>query len=763
MNKNAQRRKLRLPCICGIMAFSASLLSAATYYVATEGSNSNPGTRKQPFRTIQHAADRMQPGDVCAIRQGIYFEEVVPPRSGEPGRPIQFEAYPGEQVLVSCADTLSGWTKHKGNIYKAPMDWDLGPGENQIYVNGDAMFEARWPSLEWPEDKPGVTRTFSDERDYVEYIYKNDQQRPKGIRPIGPWRNLPVDNLLRPVVRATTCYDQISGKPINEWEGHLRVDKFNNVLYGKPDDYWNGVVYWGNGWWWSHAGIVTHSRDGDDGNGNPVTILHLHTDRLRWCGNGVFIGHLDFLNIEKEWALKDGTLYFYPPGGKDPSQFTVMAKRRHRAFNLKNLSCIDVTGLHILGGSIHLDSANACVIDNCHFRHLSHYWYHTWAEGGGPGSGVRSEVNAGKRGILVTGNDNIIRNSSIYKSAANGIIVQGDRNLVENCAIYFCDYNNTYASSLYITRGRDNIVKHCTLQHTGRSLITGGTHTKVLYNKLFDAMALSGDGGLIYTFGTGNYNFVLAYNWIKGCFGEPSTYIYNDGCGYGQLYHHNVFMDNPPALGKFGPLWYCKAEFFNNTLLADVQTKSHSVADRWEEGFVAEGLKINTLLASRNENTQKPYVDWKFVDSAGGDFRLQANSPAVDAGRAIHGITDGYIGEAPDLGAYEYGGEAWVPGHTWGDIPAADKLWRGSLPQTVLETGNKKVQPLISYALSGNKLSITTSRISPLSIKLMSIQGRLIFARETNTNQVVTLPAAGIYILSIDGKAFNITRRIVLK
>jgi len=38
-------------------------------------------------------------------------------------------------------------------------------------------------------------------------------------------------------------------------------------------------------------------------------------------------------------------------------------------------------------------------------------------------------------------------------------------------------------------------------------------------------------------------------------------------------------------------------------------------------------------------------------------------SPLIDQGRIIPGITDGFKGFAPDIGAYEYGGEYWVPGH----------------------------------------------------------------------------------------------------
>lgn len=45
---------------------------ATTYYVATTGSNANPGTSALPFQTIQKAADLVNPGDVVMVNDGTY-------------------------------------------------------------------------------------------------------------------------------------------------------------------------------------------------------------------------------------------------------------------------------------------------------------------------------------------------------------------------------------------------------------------------------------------------------------------------------------------------------------------------------------------------------------------------------------------------------------------------------------------------------------------------------------------------------------------
>ena len=64
------------------------------YYVSNSGSIDNPGTFDAPFLKVQQAADIMQAGDICYIRQGVYHEQVlVNNQSGVLGNPIIFSNY----------------------------------------------------------------------------------------------------------------------------------------------------------------------------------------------------------------------------------------------------------------------------------------------------------------------------------------------------------------------------------------------------------------------------------------------------------------------------------------------------------------------------------------------------------------------------------------------------------------------------------------------------------------------------------------------
>src|SRR3989338_2472963 len=62
--------------IFGLFGF-AHAANAATYYVATNGSDSNSGSLSSPFKTIQKATDTVQPGDKVIVKAGIYYERVI--------------------------------------------------------------------------------------------------------------------------------------------------------------------------------------------------------------------------------------------------------------------------------------------------------------------------------------------------------------------------------------------------------------------------------------------------------------------------------------------------------------------------------------------------------------------------------------------------------------------------------------------------------------------------------------------------------------
>ena len=66
---------MNLAPILAIFILSISFsLSAKELYLASNGSNDNPGTKAKPWKGLQHAINQMKPGDTLLIRGGTYHQ-----------------------------------------------------------------------------------------------------------------------------------------------------------------------------------------------------------------------------------------------------------------------------------------------------------------------------------------------------------------------------------------------------------------------------------------------------------------------------------------------------------------------------------------------------------------------------------------------------------------------------------------------------------------------------------------------------------------
>src|SRR6185437_13034772 len=89
-----------------------------TFYVDCNAKNADddgPGTQDRPFRTINHAAQVLQPGERVVIASGVYREAIRPARGGTgPEAMISYEAAPGASVVVNGAVVVTGWQPSEG-------------------------------------------------------------------------------------------------------------------------------------------------------------------------------------------------------------------------------------------------------------------------------------------------------------------------------------------------------------------------------------------------------------------------------------------------------------------------------------------------------------------------------------------------------------------------------------------------------------------------------------------------------------------------
>jgi Carbohydrate binding module (family 6)/Right handed beta helix region/Protein of unknown function (DUF1565) len=393
---------------------------------------------------------------------------------------------------------------------------------------------------------------------------------------------------------------------------------------------------------------------------------------------GVIMGALGLLDAEGEWLWKDGTLFLKPVAGKNPELSVVERKVRDYGFDLSSRTYVEVKGIKIFGASLNLDAASHCLIKSCQvFYHCPFFTVkNSWR------AGLNSIATWGK-GVVLGGDHNVLRGCEIAHSWGDGVTLYGSNNTIERCHIYDCDWSGTDAALVGVSGGGHRI-HHNTLHDCGRTgiLARGATaKSSITYNDVYRYGYLTFDlGGIYIGWRDDSKGLEVAYNWFHDSRVDPllggnsGPGIYSDG-NYNGIWHHNVVW-NVGGVGlqvnprDFLPLpsgeWekllepYANMEVYNNTCL-------NSGLDGVFHGGKQLKVYNNILLTDscgddRRNNLIKSSAFDTFADPYSGDFRLKKGSPALDSGISIPGVTDGFTQTAPDVGAYEFGGEEWVPG-----------------------------------------------------------------------------------------------------
>lgn len=269
---------------------------ASIFYVATNGSDANPGTiLAAPFQTIQHAATNMLAGDTCYVLGGVYRETLSPARSGTAAAPITFAAYSNEVVTIDACDLVTGWTLLSNGIYQASAKWNLGEGYNQVFVDGAMAHEAQFP-------------------DYGS------------------------GDVLHPATVPVTIYATNTAQIISpDFAGH-------------PNNYWAGAWFSGGvglSWSWQTAQVLSST-------GTVITV-NPSTETTDWwftgSGNGYLWGKFNLLDADNEWYLQTNSagniLNLRVIAGGNPSSHAVELKRRDWCVDFNGQNYITVTGLNL--------------------------------------------------------------------------------------------------------------------------------------------------------------------------------------------------------------------------------------------------------------------------------------------------------------------------------------------------------------------------------------------------------------------------------
>lgn len=621
-----------LPGVAAAQDLSSREAPTAFYVGGANASDENPGTASEPFATIQAAADVAMPGDVVKIRDGIYRETVVPANSGLPGRPIVFGADDGAEPVISGADLLTtSWrpASHPdlpaGNpVYEAEVALPLtGYGEqisgnttllaNQVFVGGKMMIEARWPNLADSDD----------------LLNRAD---------------------FRPIAKDAWTAGQGGANAI------LRDGAIPEIPGG-----WAGGTIWYIGWYMPQTCTIAASSAG------RIEFPSKAAEKFR--DYYYLTGKLGALDAEKEWFYDGSKLYLWAPGGGVPANVEV--KGRNYAFDLSGKSNITIRNLSVFAATITTDATSADItLDGIRAKYISHFVTL-------PARDVIYS-HSDDSGIRLMGPKNVIRNSIIEYSAGHGIVLGGDGCSADNNLIHDISYGGTYCCGIFPAPGSArNTITRNTIFRTGRSgidMVCG--NKEIAYNDIYQFGLLNTDLGAIYSArNTDLTGTRIHHNWLHDAGNDASHQfpvgagIYFDQNAKPAQIDHNVFWNNhmnDVRLEQAKPPFH---RVFNNTLAS--RDTEYWFAFHSYPGGSPENLNNNIYRAPIKPDKPGTHemtaaTEPKFTNAGAGGlkFRLQPDSPAIDRGVVIPGVTDGHTGTAPDLGAYEFGGMEWVAGCT---------------------------------------------------------------------------------------------------
>ncbi|NLY01747.1 MAG: right-handed parallel beta-helix repeat-containing protein [Rhodopirellula sp.] len=596
-----------------LFSLLAHAATAAEYHVSSTGSDDADGTAENPFRTLFKATAALHPGDVCIVHEGVYRETMVVPRAGQPDKPIRVQAAPGARVVISATEPLkTQWTRRENGVYAARIDSPPA----QLFFDGQMAREAHWPN--------GADGDLMD----------------------------------RPCVKAEegTGYERIVCKKL------------------PPGDFNGGyALIWRGGAWTNATVRIKDYRPGESLAFDPP--FQPHSDQYHQgdafkprAGNRfLLLGSPAALDVPGEWLVEPGTglTLFLPPPGKAPEDLRLETKARDHVLILRGCSHVAVDNIELFGGAFDLSGANHCLLENVRSFYSNHFA--RTAQQVPPYPANR-----------ISGNHNRLRRCHIAYSAGAGLDIQGEGNSISNCVIHDIGYMGTYEGAVQVKGTKGTVIDHSSIYRCGRDLILHhqAQDLRITYCDLHHAVMLNDDAGATYAWGTDGRESVIAYNWVHHSVQDHTVGIYLDNFCKNFLVHHNVVW----ACGSSGITLNCDAHSHlvaNNTIAQCPKAFGTFAYHRYTPDQSGTRIVNNLLLAPFDpadphhviSGAKGAVLESNGTGAVDADGLPLPDSAAVDAGVVLPGVTDGFRGAAPDLGAYERGAPLWRPGADWDKNP----------------------------------------------------------------------------------------------
>lgn len=601
-----------------VLCFNCDLL-AADYYVAPWGSDDSSGlSADQPFATIQKAADLMGPGDTCYLREGTYHEAVeIADLYGTEESPVTFRPYMDESVTMDGTVGITGtWEHHSGNIFKTTLEQDIW----QLFDDGEMMIVARWPNA---------------------FLHDGSIWDQQGTWGLGT-NNVSSNGTL--VDSANNGNDlAATGMDITGAMGIMNVGSFKT--YPRK--------------------VTSHTAGSNTFSYNPVPEVTYRNKHLYYF----LEGKLQFLDASREWHYDKTTktLYLWAADGQIPSG-NIRGKVQPYAFRMFNCRYVTIDGLNFFGTTFSFQRASHCIVRNCDLE------YPTFSRRILGSEDDMESTHMQASGLSQPGNT--LFNCSIQHTDGMAVHMDGAGSVIDNNYMHSIDFSVAGMPGLMVTvlvKGEGAVIRRNRIDLTGASsAISPGKKAITELNRISRTGFLQSDGSCIHRMVPDTPDSINRYNWVHDTSKWSLRYDGNPG-GTNGLSHHNV-------------LWNAKATRFkgdlhgtyNNTGFdprpADVRGNINIALDKGGNPNSVTRNNAATLItddplpgihSNNYEANDEPRTMRELLrDPDNLDFRPRADATElVDGGAVVDGITDGYIGSAPDIGAYEYGDDHyWIAG-----------------------------------------------------------------------------------------------------
>jgi hypothetical protein len=505
--------------------------SGRTWWVATNGNDTNSGTLSAPLATLAQAANNAQPGDEIRVKPGIYYQTLDTPRAGTASAPIHLVA-DGPGVRLDGSDPAflkrSDWSSDGSGIYSVPYTGST------MLVAADSLqrlyHQASLSALQ--TNANGVAQGWAVEGGRL-YLKLEDGSSPNNHT--------------------------------------IHVARFNQAIY-VDQSYWRI-----DGFDVRYCGLTT--------SGGGIVLIN---------ANGVVVTHNNL----------------YVNGGRS----------------------------YVL---LRTGTSNALIANNQAWDARVSTW--PWAAVKAHDEENNGVSNRGARG-------NVIRQNSV-DGLFNGIdVTAGDTD--ENVGTD-CDLHDNVLTHLGDDALETDVISAINLRvfqnrvdrvFSGFSIAPNYQGPEyVLYNTITNTTR----GGFKFSISSTGETWI-AHNTLTGDV-SGSAAVHPSGPWSNMHFVNNILVGNNSAAVSDD----AGESASGNTFDGDLVYSNYAALFRWK------GTNYSTLSALRSgtgfEMNGKA-GDPKFMSAAGGDYRLQTGSPAIDAGMRLPGINDMFSGAAPDIGAYELNG-----------------------------------------------------------------------------------------------------------